>query len=123
MLRRRRLEEPSTAAVADGAAPPLPPLEEVDVEALDLLGLWGEQQQGWAAGEEGDKGWLFTDEQAHWPFCAWEGTLTRNLSNIFALYVKLKQTMPPYIYLFYGRTHAVDADRSRGLDTSTNPSD
>lgn len=43
-----------------------------------------------AGGEEGDKGWLGGrgDGAPHWPFCAWEGTLTRDISNIFALYVR-----------------------------------
>lgn len=80
MLRRRQQADPT-----DSVAVP----EEVE---LDSIGAWLGGDVG------GDKGWLLGGDGGggggggngaprppQWPFCAWEGTLTRNISNIFAL--------------------------------------
>lgn len=96
MLRRRQVDE-SAAVAAGGAGATEAPVatngavaEEAPVlgmEAVDLddLDLWG-QGQAAAFEEGGDKGW-FTGGGGgpQWPKCAWAGTLTRNISNIFAL--------------------------------------
>lgn len=74
MLRRRQLDAPAAAEALAA------PMDEVDMEAWDVS-EWGD-----VGAQEGDKGWLFGggggEEQPRWPYCAWEGTLTRNLSNI-----------------------------------------
>lgn len=113
MLRRRQVDDSASVAAgagaADGpAAEDVPVLgmdavaagmeaavasngavaEEASLFGMDDLDLWRQGQA--AAFEEGDKGW-FTGAGggAQWPKCAWAGTLTRNISNIFALCVIL----------------------------------
>lgn len=94
MLRRRQVDDPAAAggagateaAVAiNGAVVGEAPVLGMDAVDLDDLDLWG-QGQAAAFEEGGDKGW-FTGGGGgpQWPKCAWAGTLTRNISNIFAL--------------------------------------
>lgn len=90
MLRRRQLEDLATTATVAAAAAgpaaekgaPMVWTDEVDLEGLN----WWDEGQAAALEGGGDKGWfLGGGGQPSWPFCAWEGTLTRNISNIFAL--------------------------------------
>lgn len=81
MLRRRRQLDDTAAPTAADDGAPLLQLEEEAV--IDGVQEWTAAFEG-----EGDKGWLHGGGgggQPKWPFCAWEGTLTRNISNILCV--------------------------------------